>query len=190
MKNYFIIHGSFGSPYSNWLPWLSAEIEKTKPNLQEESICYVPQFPTGVGFQNYENWKNVLKTYANVGLVNAETTIFAHSIAPVFVCKFLIENNIKVKKLVFVCGFNNYFGVSPDYDEVNKTMFLEKGIEKIKVLCDYITCIYSNNDPYVKFEAEKDFASIVSHKQIIIENGGHLNAETGFKEFPLLKDFI
>ena len=190
MKNYFLIHGSFGSSFSNWFPWLACEIENTKPKSQDESICYVPQFPTGVGFQNYENWKNILYAYVKSGLINAETTIFAHSIAPVFVCKFLLENNISVKKLVFVCGFNNYFGVSPDYDEVNKTMFLEKGIEKIKDLCDDITCIYSNNDPYVKFEAEKDFANIVSHKQIIIENGGHLNAETGFKEFPLLKDFI
>lgn len=190
MNNYFLIHGSFGSSYSNWLPWLSFEIEKTKPQSQEESICYVPQFPTGVGFQNYENWKNVLKTYVEAGLIDDQTTFFAHSIAPVFICKFLIENNIKVKKLVFVCGFNNYFGVSADYDEVNKSMFLKEDIEKIKDLCDDITCIYSNNDPYVKYEAEKDFADKVSHKQIVIKNGGHLNAGSGFKEFPLLKEFI
>ena len=62
MKNYFILHGSFGSPYSNWLPWLFTEIEKTKPNLKEEPVCYAPQFPTGVGFQNYEKcFKNLCK---------------------------------------------------------------------------------------------------------------------------------
>ena len=102
----------------------------------------------------------------------------------------IIEYNIKVKKLVFVCGFNNYFGVSPDYDEVNKTMFLENGIEKIKDLCDDIVCVYSDNDPYVSFDAEKDFADKVSHRQIIIKNGGHLNSDSGYTEFPLLKDFI
>ena len=68
-------------------------------------------------------------------------------------------------------------------------MFCE-GIEKIMNLCDDITCIFSNNDPYVKFDAEKEFADKVSHRQIIIENGGHLNAESGYKSFPLLKDFI
>lgn len=189
MKNYFLIHGSFSSPYANWFPWLASEIERTKEKDKEESICYVPQMPTGVGLQNYESWKTVLNVYAKLGLIGAETIIFAHSIAPVFVCKFLIENKIKVDRLVFVCGFNNYFGVSKDYDEVNKSMFLDN-IEDIKNYCDDIICLYSDNDPYVKFDAEKDFADKVSTKKIIINNGGHLNKASGFEEFPLLKDFI
>lgn len=190
MKNYFILHGSFGSPSGNWFPWLSNEIEKTKPNNMEESICYVPHMPTGIGFQNYENWQSLMLSYVGSGLIGKETTIFAHSISPIFICKFLIKHNINVRRLVFVCGFNNYFINGADaYNKVNETMFCE-GIEKIKDLCDDITCIYSNNDPYVTFDAEKEFADKVSHKQIMIENGGHLNAESGYSEFPLLKEFI
>lgn len=189
MKNYFIIHGSFGSPYSNWFPWLASEIEKTKIDSMEEPICYVPQFPCGVGFQNYDNWKNTLNSYVDAGLISYETTFFAHSIAPVFVCKFLIENKIRVKRLIFVCGFNNYFGVSKDYDEVNKTMYLE-GIDKIKDYCDDIVCFYSDNDPYVKYEAEKEFADLVAHKTILINGGEHLNKAAGFAEFHQLKEFI
>lgn len=26
-SNYLIIHGSFASPFSNWIPWLRKEIE-------------------------------------------------------------------------------------------------------------------------------------------------------------------
>ena len=26
MKNYIIVHGSFGSPQENWFPWLSENI--------------------------------------------------------------------------------------------------------------------------------------------------------------------
>ena len=189
MNNYFIVHGSFGSPFSNWFPWLFEEIEKMKPENQEEPICYAPQFPTGVNFQNYDNWQKVLDSYVKADILNENSTIFAHSIAPAFVCKFLIRNNIKVKRLIFVCGFNDYFGVSPEYDEVNKTMFAT-GLEKIKDLCNDIICVYSDNDPYVKFDAEKEFADKVSHKQIIIKNGGHLNKGSGYTEFPLLKDFI
>lgn len=189
MKNYFILHGSFGSPFSNWIPWLFDEIEKTKPESQEEPICYAPQFPTGVGRQNFENWQSILNNYKNLEILSEETTIFAHSIAPAFICKYLIKNNIKVKRLIFVCGFNNYFGVSPEYDEVNKTMF-ESGLEKIKDLCNDIVCIYSDNDPYVKMQAEKDFADMVSHRQILVERGGHLNKGSGYSDFPLLKEFI
>lgn len=26
-NNYLLVHGSFGSPFSNWIPWLRNEIE-------------------------------------------------------------------------------------------------------------------------------------------------------------------
>ena len=50
MENYFIIHGSFGSPFGNWFSWLHDFIE------DEGKQVYVPDFPIGVGYQNYENW--------------------------------------------------------------------------------------------------------------------------------------
>jgi len=190
MKNYFILHGSFGSSFGNWFPWLYKEIEKTKPSEIDESICYVPHFPTGKDKQNYVNWEKVMLSYVDAGLVTDETIIFAHSIAPVFICKFLIEHNIKVKRLVFICCFNNFFINGADnYNYVNKPMFCES-LEKIKNLCDDIVCFYSDNDPYVKFDIEKDFADKISNKQFIIKNGGHLNSESGFETFEELLNFI
>ena len=90
-KNYFIIHGSFGSPFSNWIPYLRKELEKE--NLE----VYTPDFPTGVGFQNYTNWSKVLESYVFAGLINENTIIYAHSIAPIFICKFLIEKKLRLK---------------------------------------------------------------------------------------------
>lgn len=55
MENYFIIHGSFGSPYSNCFGFLHDFIEG------EGKEVYVPDFPVGVGYQNYENWSKLLK---------------------------------------------------------------------------------------------------------------------------------
>ena len=109
-ENYFIIHGSFSSPYSNWLGWLHDFIEA------EGKQVYVPDFPIGVGYQNYENWSKLLKYYFDLGLLNEKTTIIGHSIAPIFISKFLTENKIKVKKLIFVCGFNNYLGIDEEYE--------------------------------------------------------------------------
>ncbi len=189
MKKYFIIHGSFGSPFSNWFPYLTSEIEKTKPETMEESICYTPHFPTGRDYQNFDNWEKVLSAYDCILGGQDKITIFAHSIAPAFVCKYLIKHNIKVHKLVFVCGFNNYFGVNENYDHVNKTMFCDN-IEKVKDLADEIICIYSDNDPYVSYSAEKDFADKVATQQIEIKGGGHLNRSFGYDTFPQLKEFI
>jgi hypothetical protein len=172
MEKYIIIHGSFGSKDGNWFPWLKKELEKDNKNV------IVPQMPVGVGNQNYENWANVL----NELNVDENTIIIAHSIAPIFVCKYLITNKIKVKKLIFVCGFNNYLGIDPDFDAVNKPMYIEN-LEEIKNYCNEIICYYSDNDPYVKFEVEREFANKVSNEQFIIKNGGHINAESGYIKF-------
>lgn len=172
MNNYIILHGSFGSKDGNWFPWLKSKIEEKKFEVD------VPQMPVGVGNQNYENWEKEL----NKLTINESTTIIAHSIAPIFVCKYLIKNKIKVKKLIFVCGFNNYLGIDEDFDSVNKPMFIDNYYE-VKKYCNNIICYYSDNDPYVKFEVEKEFANNISNEQYVIKNGGHINAESGYIEF-------
>lgn len=183
MKNYLLVHGSFGSPFSNWIPFLRDEIEK------REGEVYTPDFPTGIGFQNYENWSKLLKVYVDANIVNENTIIFAHSIAPIFICKFLVENKIKVKRLVFVCGFNNYFGIDENYDTVNKSMYFDN-LAEIKNYCDDIVCFYSDNDPYVKYETEKEFADIITENQVLISGGGHLNSESGYSEFINLLNYL
>ena len=178
-SNYLLVHGSFGSPFLNWIPWLRAELEK------ENKEVYTLDFPTGVGYQNYDNWSRLLKTYVESGIINDNTIIYAHSIAPIFICKFLVENKIKVKRLVFVCGFNNYLGINEEYDAVNESMYFDN-LEDIKNYCGDIICYYSDNDPYVKYAVEKDFADKISNKQYCIHNGGHLNAESNYIEFRKL----
>ena len=101
MEKYIIIHGSFGSSEGNWFPWLKKELQ------DRNKVVFTPQMPVGVGKQDFESWSNELDKLA----VDEKTIIIAHSIAPVFVCKYLVENKIKVKELIFVCGFNNYLGM-------------------------------------------------------------------------------
>lgn len=182
-SNYFIIHGSFGSPFVNFIPYLREEIEKR--DLQ----VYTPDFPTGVGYQSYENWSKLLKVYVDANLIHENTVIFAHSIAPVFICKFLVEHQIKVKRLVFICGFNHYFGIDEEYDSVNETMYFNH-LSQIKTYCQDIICYYTDNDPYVKYEAEKEFADAITENQVIIPSGGHLNSESWYVEFKELLQYI
>ena len=181
--NYFIIHGSFGSPFGNWFNWLQDKIVEVGKEV------YVPDFPTGVGYQNYTNWSELLKYYLDCGLINENTTIIGHSIAPIFISKFLTENKVKVKKLIFVCGFNNYLGINEDYDNVNETMYFEN-LQDIKQYANEIICFYSDNDPYVKYEVEKEFADTVATEQIIIKNGGHINSESGYNSFEEIIKYI
>ena len=183
MDNFFIIHGSFGNPYGNWFGWLHDFIES------EGKEVYVPDFPIGVNIQNYDNWKRLLKVYVDIGLINENTTIIAHSIAPIFISKFLVEHKLKVKKLIFVCGFNNYLGINDDYDNVNRTMYFDK-LEEIKNYAEEIICFYSDNDPYVKYEVEKDFADKIANIKVMIPNAGHINAESGYDTFEDIVEYL
>jgi len=179
MENYIILHGSFGSPQGNWFMWLKEIL------LREWKAVDVPALPVGVGKQNFESWSEVLDNLD----VNSNTTIIAHSSAPVFVCKYLITKKIKVKKLIFVCGFNNYFGINEEYDAVNKPMYIDN-LEDVKKYCNDIVCFYSDNDPYVKYEVEKEFAENLTNNTMVIPGGGHLNEEAGYKRFYELLPYL
>ena len=183
MENYFIIHGSFSSPYSNWFSWLYDFINSDKKSV------YVPSFPIGVGYQNYENWSKLLKYYLELGLINENTVIIGHSIAPIFISKFLTENKIKVKKLIFVCGFNNYLGINEEYDAVNESMYFDN-LEDVKQYANEIICFYSDNDPYVKYDVEKEFADIVATEKVLLNGAGHINAESGFDTFEEIVSYL
>ena len=170
MKNYFIIHGSFGNSNEHYLPWLKTELEKLG-----EVIC--EDFPIGLDAQCYENWAKVLDKYKNK--INEDTLFIGRSIGPIFSIKYIIENNLKINKLVSVSGFNNYSVDGGDYDHVNKTMFVED-LSKFKDHCNQVTCIISENDPYVKLSALQDFANTIANQTINIKDGGHFNADSGY----------
>ena len=124
MNNYIIIHGSFGSKDGNWFPWLKEYLEQKGKEIS------VPQMPVGVRNQNFESWSNILNQLD----INENTVIIAHSIAPIFVCKYLITNQIKVKKLIFVCGFNNYSGIDPYVKYDVEKAFADKLTDKQYVI--------------------------------------------------------
>lgn len=130
-----------------------------------------------------------MKYYLDLGLINEDTTIVAHSIAPVFVAKFLVAHQIKVKKLIFVCGFNNYFGINEEYDAVNQSMYFED-LAEVKKYANEIICFYSDNDPYVEQEAEKAFADTIASQQVLMPNAGHINRESGYDTFEEIVPYI
>ncbi len=181
--NFFIIHGSFGNPFENWFGWLQKE-------LRDKGFeVYTPDFPTGVDFQNYDNWEKLLKYYVDVNLIGENTTIIAHSIAPVFICKFLCRNSVKIKKLISVCSFNDYFSGNETFDNVNKSMFSDN-YSRVKSYCKEIVCFYSDNDPYIPYDKLKEFADMIANQQVLVKGAGHINTSSGYTKFEELLKYI
>lgn len=181
MKNYFIIHGSFGSSQENWFPWLENELNK------RNSQVFNLDFPIGVGKQNYDNWEMVLNSVKR--FINEESVFFCHSISCIFLVKYCIKNNIKIGKAILVAGFNQYLGLDEEYDAVNCTMYTNRANEFVN-LCKERICFYSKNDPYVKLNKLEEFVEIIQAKPICVENAGHFNKSAGYTTFKEILNYV
>lgn len=183
MKNYFIIHGSFGSSQENWFPWLEKEILRGGGY----SKIFNLDFPVGENKQTYQNWEMVLDSVKR--FITPDSVFFCHSISCIFLVKYCVRNNIKIGKAVFVSGFNHYLGLNEEFDDVNCTMFTNRAPEFVK-LCKERVCFYSHNDPFVRLDKLQEFAKLVQAEEKVVENAGHFNKAAGYTKFPQLKEFI
>ena len=181
MKNYYIIHGFMGSNIENWFPWFKEKID------DDNNLCIIPQFPIEIAHHTYNEWKKLLDVYyKDFKMINENSTIIGHSTGSICALKYILENKIKVEKLILVSGFNNY--LSPDindiHNKINPTYYVdEEKISHIKKYVDKIICIYGDNDPYIPQDVLHNFAKSIGAKEVIIHNGGHINLEAGYNSF-------
>ena len=100
---------------------------------------------------------------------------------------FLSSSFVKENKYSLIQNAGS--GINEEYDTVNKTMYFDN-LEDIKQYANEIICFYSNNDPYVKYDVEKDFADKIATEQVLIPNAGHINSESGYDTFEDIVNYI
>lgn len=188
MKNYFIIHGFMGSNIENWFPWFKKQIDS------DNALCTIPQFPIALDKHNYSEWKKLLNVYRNeFNMINESSVIIGHSTGSICALKYILDNKIKIDKLILVSGFNNFY--APDendiHNEINPTYYMEDSkINEIKNYANEIICIYGDDDPYIPQEVLHNLAVLIEAKEVVIKNGGHLNSESDYEEFSELLKYI
>jgi uncharacterized protein len=178
--NFIIIHGIYGNPEENWFPWLKKALESNGHEV------IVPKFPTPIG-QSLESWLRVLSQYENK--INEETVLIGHSLGTPFILNYLEKTNKKIKAAYLVAGYHKL--LDNKFYELNKDfVYKEFNWEKIKSSCWKFFVISSDNDQYIPLETAKDMADILGATFEVVHDGGHLNKEAGYDEFPLLFDSI
>ncbi|MEW6713719.1 MAG: alpha/beta hydrolase [Nitrospirota bacterium] len=179
-NNVLVLHGSFGSPYENWFPWLHGEVAKSGGR------CFVPCMPTPVG-QTFENWAHIIDGYAEAGCLGQDTVIVAHSSACAFAVKYLTNRGLHVQRIVCVAGFNGFLSGNADFNKINAEFYITPEVlASANKYSRDIICFYSSTDPYLPLTTLSAFCSEIGGKAIEVTEGGHFNAAAGYSEFPLL----
>lgn len=179
MANVFIVHGAYGHPEENWIPWLRSELENMGHKVS------VPRFPTPEN-QNLKNWMEVWKKHDND--MEEDSIMIGHSIG----CAFLLHviENLKrpIRTSFFVSGFADK--LNNNFDELNRTFYARFDWNKIKNNCGKFFVFHSDNDPYVPTEKARTLAKNLGADLIIVKNGGHFNEAAGYTRFDKLLETI
>ncbi len=181
MKTAFIIHGTKWMPQSNWFESLGNEL------MNKWYIVVIPCFPAPEN-QNLESWEEKFEEYKRY--MNEETIFIAHSVGPSFVLRVLELSHIQVKGCYFVSGFLGNIGIS-EYDDLNDS-FVNRSInwEIVKQKSESFYMCHGDNDPYVPLANALQMSEELWIDIDMIQNGGHLNSESGYTEFPYLLEKI
>lgn len=178
--NFFIIHGIYGHPEENWFPWLKKELEK------EGHEVIVPKFPTPIG-QTLESWIKVIKKYEDK--INDDTVLIGHSLGAAFILNYLEQADGEIKTAVLVSGYHE--NLENPYKKLNKT-FVDRKFNWDKIIenCGEFIVIGSDDDEYIPESVTRRLAFNLDAELHIVHNGGHLNADAGYKKFPFLLELM
>lgn len=180
MKRALIFHGTHGSPQENWFEWLQTEL------MMAGWQVAVPKLPTPDG-QTLESWKQALATQIP-GFGDADILI-GYSCGGAFTLRLLEEGLIQPEQAILVSSVIDT--LDNQFDQLNKS-FVDTPFDwqKIKESCDNITVLHGDNDPYVPLAQAETIAKNLYAPLHVIKDGGHLNEEAGYTDFPALIDFL
>jgi predicted alpha/beta hydrolase family esterase len=175
MKTALIIHGIGGHAGIHWQQWLHDELAK-----QDYKIL-LPDMPEP-NHPDRQAWLETIKqTLSGVNLV--QLTIIGHSLGVTAALDFIEQAGSEVNRLLSVAGFAEDYGA-----ELNSYFLRAKVIdfEAVRHNLRWAAVVYGDNDPYVPQPTLKQLADSLGVQPVVIPNGGHLNGEAGFTEFPQL----
>lgn len=181
MTNILIIHGAFGNPRENWIPWLMNELEGRGCSV------FAPEFPTPKN-QTLDNGMRVFKEYDKY--LDQNSIVVGHSLGVAFLLNVLEKRDKPIKSSFFVSGFTGALN-NPEFDGINETIAGRTfDWQSIRKNCGTFHVMHSDNDPYVPLKKAEDLAENLGAELVIVPNAGHFNADAGYTKFELILEKI
>jgi len=184
-KRVFIIHRWEANPQSDWYPWLAK-------NLREQGfLVEAPEMPD-TDNPKIEAWTEHIRE--KVGRCDENTFFVGHSIGCQAIMRYLekISDDEKAGGAVFVAGWFTLSNIDGEEDRLISSPWLNLPIdfEKVKACAKKISCIFSDDDPYVPVENWEMFSKNLGAEIIIEKNRGHFTDDDGVTELPVALDEV
>ncbi len=168
-----ILHGWGGSDYPHWQSWLAGEIAK-----DYGTVCFPlldnPHFPSKNRWM--KQVKELLKDFK-------PDMVICHSMAGTLWFHLCNEADIApVKRLLMV--------TPPRLDLELETIksFFPVAIPK-NLFAEEIQLVTSTDDPYLTTDEAQALQAALDVPMKVIGNGGHINADSGFGEWPWVREW-
>lgn len=182
-KRVIIVHGWSGNPKSDWLPWLSEQLEAkgfsviapAMPNPDEPEM---------------ESWVTTLSEA--VGTVDNNTYFVGHSIGCQTILRYLETVSVPVGGAVFVAGWFSLENLEDEDARAIAEPWIETPIDitKVKNVLKKSTLIISDNDPYGAFEENKHKFAELGSRIVILPGAEHICEGDGHTEVPEIETAI
>jgi len=173
-KKVLLLHGWGGSCSPHWQSWLAGEIAKDYGTV---SFFKFSNFDN----PSLERWKQELKKELDEFKPDI---VICHSLANTLWFHLCNDDDMKeVKKLFLVAPpsmkceieeLRSFFPVEVPTDTKAKETLL----------------ITSTNDPYMTMDEAKELQEKLGVTMEVLENAGHINADSGFGEWPWILNKI
>ncbi len=167
MKKIIIVHGWDGSPQEGWFPWLKTEMEKEGWNVQ------VPQLPNAA-YPKPQEWVETLR--AVVPMPDENTFFVGHSLGCQTILRYLesFPQDTSIGGAVFVAGFT----ALQNLDEEEKKIFepwdqSRPDLQKISKMMKKSMAIFSDDDPWVPLEPNKEYFESIGSEIVVEHEKGH-----------------
>jgi predicted alpha/beta hydrolase family esterase len=172
-----ILHGTKGSPHINWFPWLRQQLQ-----ARGETV-HVPHLPTPDS-QTPAAWHTALA--AQCPPIDSSTTLVGHSLGANFILHILERLIAPVAQSIFVAPVIDDIAFE-EYSHLNEP-FTHHLYDwpRIRTNAGVPIILHGTDDPYVPPAQATRLQYEIGGLLNLIPNGGHLNGEAGYTEFPLL----
>ncbi len=174
-----IIHGAYGHPGENWIPWLSTKLQ------EQGHQVIVPHFPTPEG-QTLNSWIEVVEEHFEALNFGRDMVVVGHSIGGAFALRLAERALVPFRGTFIISGFVGALH-RPEFDTLNESFFESTfDWERIIQFAGQISLFYSTNDPYLSQSKASELAQWLRITPLVVENAGHFNEAAGYRTFPLL----